>query len=169
MTLQEILNLAYYKCDEDPADQDEQMQSVFKAAINQAMNLIAITLDKKVKSASLTYSSKITLPTDYYSFVDATHSTYGRMAKTDFEIIGDTFFPRVSEITTGTFTLLYIPIPTFITTETTDIGVNDMYAVALATYASYSYFLSQKNIEVSSMLLNEFNMILGREVKTNET
>jgi len=161
LTLKEIIDLAYFRCDEDIEDRETMIDKIVINAINQGYCFISTTKDKKTKVASLTYSEKISLPTDYFELVEIKHSSYGILAKTDYLIEGDLLIPKVGEITTGTFTLTYIFIPVFVTAETTALGLKDIYCTSLAAYAAYQYMLSQKQYQSATMFLNEFNMILN--------
>ncbi|HEY5563847.1 MAG TPA: hypothetical protein VIK72_19195 [Clostridiaceae bacterium] len=171
MTLREILDLAYYRVDEEPeigTDADIQMDTIFTASINQGIGLLAMTKDKKTKVATLPYAEKIKLPTDYFGLVELKHSVYGVMSITDYELIGDLVIPKIEDITSGTFDLTYIFVPVKITDVTATIDLKDIYCIALAAYASYSYTLSQKQYQSATMFLNEFNMIANNGGGKNE-
>ena len=164
MILKEIINLAYYRCDEELEDREGGIDTIIINAINQGAGIISTKLEHKTKTITMAYAENLKLPNDFFSLVEVKHVSYGKLSPTDYDIFGDLIIHKVASITSGTFTLTYIFSPIAITSETTDLPYKDFYCISLAAYASYQYMLSQKEYNSATMFLNEFNMILGKEV-----
>jgi hypothetical protein len=169
MTFKDIIDLTKNKIDE--TEEDAQISSIIKNAINYAYLLIATKIDKTVKNVDKIYSKIISLPEDFSSLVTLIVDGY-ELEKVDYEVKGNSIVVKPN-LTGKTITIHYVGMPQSLVNDTDLLQVNDLCSIATSVYGAYSYKLSRGKVNEAQLLFNEFNLFLKSngidvEVDVNE-
>lgn len=155
MTFSDVLNIALARVDEDTTD--TQVVSIIKSGINEGYMFVAANADKIQAEISFPYSTILPLPADYVETVMLTHSDEGELAEgVDYIKKGDNLLIRASDVSSGTFTLLYNKFPQPLVNDTDVLQVHDAYGYVIAAYGAYVYMMMRRKYDAAAMLLSEF-------------
>lgn len=156
MNFLDIRTLAKNRIDE--LDLDPQIDVIVDNAINYAYQFIATRVEKKTKTTKLAFGKIIDLPTDFFSLVYISNNNR-ELRQDEYELKGDKLIIKSIDVT-GDIDITYVYFPELLKLDTDLFEIKDMYAIATATYAHYSYMMYRKNPQVAQMLYNEFLSIL---------
>lgn len=165
MTFKEIIDMTLYRIDVEVTDPEVESLAIVKNGINQAYMIIASTVDQKTATASFAYSESINLPNDFISLVNLKSSVVGDLSEVDYYIIANLLYVKSKAAQTGTLTLTYVKTLNSLKNDNDIIELKDIYTYALTAYGAYVYQLYRKKYSAATMLLQEFNALIGGNLK----
>jgi len=160
MNFGEVIDLTNNIIDE--TDYDEQVEIIIKNAINFAYLTIATKIDKRSETLDISYSKIYKLPKNCSSIIDILSGDY-ILSNTDYSVKADTVIFHTSKY--NNLTLLYSKTVDPLVSDTDVLDIDERYCFACAMYGAYAYSIHRKRIELSDLLLSDFNKMIN----TNKT
>ena len=166
MTFLEIQTLAKSKIDD--IEYDSIADNIIKNAINYAYILFATTVDKRSKSVALSVTDgEVTIPSDFASMIEIYDVFNSRpLSKLDYDLFQDGIIIRNSDILNVKLKYVYYPVK--LTNDYENIVLKDIFAIACATYACYSYMIHKRKLDVASMYYKEIAEFINVDSSNNK-
>lgn len=146
MTFKELLDLTKNRIDE--TDEDTQIDSILKNAINHAYIFDLSLKDQHVKSAYITPINGVaTLPSDILKVINITPGlVYGES--------------RIGNVIVSSrdvdFTVIYSVVPKPLVADTDKPNISEKYHYCLSTYACYQYYNFKKKSTQAQMMYQDY-------------
>lgn len=164
MTYKELVEIAIAGADEIPGT-DTALDTTVKKAINQGYMIVATTIDKQAKTATLQYSeSGMELPSDYFQLISLKKGDT-RLSANDFHNDTKRIFITNKDYKNGEFTLEYYYFPDLLVNDDDEPIVNIAHHTLIAEYGTYEALLYRKKYQSATTRLNFFISRIGGDEK----
>lgn len=159
MILKDVIYLVNNIVDE--TDYDIQVETIIKNAINYAYLTIASKIDRRSELIDITYSKVLKLPKDCNSVIDILCGN-DVLSQVDYSLKSDSIIFHSDRYKTG-LKLLYNKNISPVTSETSELDIDERYCFACAMYGAYAYSIHKKRIELASLLLSDYNNLISND------
>lgn len=148
----DLLNLAYNEIDE--VDEDEQIEIIVKAGINEAYSILC-NKDIRLNRAYVPVINGIAeLPEDFLTMVKCIPPI------TDERVVGKFILSGEEEIEGGTYEVIYAYAREELKNDNDEPDLHITLQFALVQYACYKYFLHRKKVEVAMAFYRNYEAYL---------